>query len=400
MSVINLAHPQWLAVKCDQKLLGDVFCQVHKLETQVSVAEPKQTYCNGQSVLKARMCFTFSVRFVNFSNKMNSHNNRCKCALSDRDNIQLTTILQHVFMAVGGNWPPIFLHQSQNLLFVHRYARILSHRKQAVLKFSSAHVLNVFIDKTSLYTAGDNLKKCGNSSYLSVSLLCDGTIDCRDAADEEESLCGSKRLRHNTRISKCPPLLFQTHEHQCNIYFLMMSVENVSPKVTRKRANETCPDIGKLQCSDVSNECFDISHICQYQIDKHLQTTPCSAGQHLESCKHFECNLMFKCPHFYCIPWAYLCDGKWDCPSGIDEKQKCGSNRECYNLFRCRGANVCLHLLNVCDNVTDCPLKDDEQACTLSGKPCPAMCTCLVLAVRCKKIRFSNSVLDNIFLRM
>ena len=28
---------------------------------------------------------------------------------------------------------------------------------------------------------------------------------------------------------------------------------------------------------------------------------------------------MFKCPGYHCIPWSYVCDGKWDCPHGYDE---------------------------------------------------------------------------------
>ena len=51
-----------------------------------------------------------------------------------------------------------------------------------------------------------------------------------------------------------------------------------------------------------------------------------------------ECNLNFKCQRYYCIPWSYLCDGKWDCPDGQDESSEefCGENRICNNMFHCR----------------------------------------------------------------
>ena len=36
-------------------------------------------------------------------------------------------------------------------------------------------------------------------------------------------------------------------------------------------------------------------------------------------CTHFKCIGYFKCPHSFCLPLKYICDGKNDCPEGEDE---------------------------------------------------------------------------------
>ena len=90
-----------------------------------------------------------------------------------------------------------------------------------------------------------------------------------------------------------------------------------------------------------------------FNLNKHGHLMPCRTGSHLQSCKNFECNLHFKCPQFYCIPWAYVCDGKWDCPYGHDETlyHKCGDSRHFVNLFRCKGSQICIHVEDVCDGI-------------------------------------------------
>ena len=63
----------------------------------------------------------------------------------------------------------------------------------------------------------------------------------------------------------------------------------------------------------------------------------------------------------YCIPYRYVCDGKWDCWSGEDEIS-C-TNYNSINMFKCKLSSSCIHVKNVCDGRKDCPLKDDEMIC-------------------------------------
>ena len=82
-------------------------------------------------------------------------------------------------------------------------------------------------------------------------------------------------------------------------------------------ANHTfhqCRIPGEIPCTYSYPKCYNLSDICIFNLNKHGHLMPCRTGSHLQSYKNFECNLHFKCPQFYCIPWAYICDGKWDCP--------------------------------------------------------------------------------------
>ena len=90
----------------------------------------------------------------------------------------------------------------------------------------------------------------------------------------------------------------------------------------------------------LDDTCYSIDEICIFKLDECNNLIPCHAGEHIQHCKHFTCNSFFKCPNYYCIPWKYVCDGKRDCPFGLDESvPHCGSRfRKCTNLYRCREA--------------------------------------------------------------
>ena len=50
--------------------------------------------------------------------------------------------------------------------------------------------------------------------------------------------------------------------------------------------------------------------------------------------------------------WIYVCDGKWDCAEGFDEKSSlvCGNQIICKHMYKCKNmSHTCLHLGNVCD---------------------------------------------------
>ena len=142
----------------------------------------------------------------------------------------------------------------------------------------------------------------------------------------------------------------------------------------------------QIPCMEGHIKCFNFTDICLYKlnIDKHL--IPCRNGGHLDNCKQFECNTMFKCPDSYCVPWTYVCDGIWDCPYGEDEKRNkvCIGEIVCEGMFKCNHELYkCISLGNICDNKVDCLLHDDEMFCELSLFQCPVSCSCLIYAITC-----------------
>ena len=139
-----------------------------------------------------------------------------------------------------------------------------------------------------------------------------------------------------------------------------------------------CSVEGKLPWFNGHNKCYNISEICTYKLNHFRHLIPCRTDQHLVSCENYECNMTYKCPG---VPWAYVCGGKWDCPSCYDEypEQTCGQFRICSLMFKCKNSQSCIHLDDVCNRQKDCRAGDDKYICSLKNNLCPSLCTCLLL---------------------
>ncbi len=138
-------------------------------------------------------------------------------------------------------------------------------------------------------------------------------------------------------------------------------------------------------CSEDDFACYFVFEICLFRLDSSGHLLPCKKGEHLQQCEDYECNLEFKCSHYYCIPWSYSCDRKWDCAFGADESEanSCGRKRSCAMLFSCRNSHLCIHKMSICNHIEDCPVGDDEQMCLLHNTTCPSWWNCLTFPVVC-----------------
>ena len=161
-------------------------------------------------------------------------------------------------------------------------------------------------------------------------------------------------------------------------------------------SNMICQENGQLPCKGGYRKCYNITELCIYKLNKNNLITPCQTGEHVANCKLIQCNMKFKCPEFYCIPWSYVCDGKWDCPGGYDEikELKCGKQRNCSNMFKCTNSQKCIHVGDVCNGVNDCTAGDDEYMCSLIGSPCPSSCICICFTIVCHNVRNKNYLLS------
>ena len=224
------------------------------------------------------------------------------------------------------------------------------------LKNGSRH--KCFIDAYNHFDQLNNLFKCYNGKKISFYLLNDLVTDCGPEAEDEFIL---KSLASNT-------------------YFL-------------------CSEKEQLPCIKGHNRCYYVSQICIYQLIFEQYLMPCRTGQHLYNCKAFECNSMFKCPNFYCIPWSYICDGKWDCPYGNDENISfCNQTILCLHKFKCRNSHTCIHFIDICNNETDCTHGDDELMCPLKDTECIQHCNCLGFTLRCISINdFEHKFIQNFY---
>ena len=149
----------------------------------------------------------------------------------------------------------------------------------------------------------------------------------------------------------------------------------------------------EFPCMEGHSKCFNITDICSYKLNTENYLIPCRNGGHLEKCVKFECNMMFKCLNSYCIPFRYVCDGKWDCPNGDDEQEKniCFYKRQCPKMFKCRSeTHNCISVGQVCDDKLDCLHHDDEMFCEFKFIQCPNSCSCLIYAITCIRLVFNN----------
>ncbi len=133
---------------------------------------------------------------------------------------------------------------------------------------------------------------------------------------------------------------------------------------------------------------------CVYRLGQNRELFPCKDGKHLHGCRDEDCRYNFKCPGYYCLPYCYLCDGKYDCPGGHDEHAASCKQWSCDGMFKC-AVRGCIHLADVCNEIRDCTvLGDDELLCY----QCPVNCTCLNYAIMCNDKTFFEPLLwDNLY---
>ena len=226
---------------------------------------------------------------------------------------------------------------------------------------NKCELFTFFQDKTperkSLLSPPNNFH-CNNGQTISDALINDLVIDCEDPQEDEALLV----------------MLFKNHTR---FY---------------------CPQPDQLPCRTGHPRCFNVSEICTFKLNTLGYSIPCRNGEHLQSCTKFECNMKFHCPGYYCIPWSYVCDGKWDCPRGSDESiiPTC-IQRNCTNMFKCRSSQICIHLSDICNKEIDCPLKDDEYLCYIKEVVCPDGCECLTFVLKCVNTRNKNVIVQNKF---
>ncbi len=114
---------------------------------------------------------------------------------------------------------------------------------------------------------------CGNNSFISIQLVCEGTIDCLEAMVNDKSKCSCSikltMLFLSKQVIACnlyPMLLFKEDKHSKSVH---------EPYITHtKETNyqtsiELCRESYKIHClQEIS--CFDTSDICVFSYHKNL----------------------------------------------------------------------------------------------------------------------------------
>ena len=434
MLLNNLKEPKWIPVLCDKKWLDYAICLKQESEPQdgmtSSLVTEHITYCKRGLLQIDKNCYNFiwnlSPKYCYTLKNLEALSNNLK-------------VVHHIISAMSPLFRiPAFILQDE-VITIHRFFDRLIYKKgnRSIEKSETGGYLVHRLGRIYPHF-GINMFHCTKGAYILHESVCDDIIDCpNDSSDEEtcerkyilnnaDSNISVTLLRANNKaITACGSNYYLTNTGLCNKFsshqfsknhsytddLNVLTCEkelNISDSFKSTPTSYNRPTNGekfyhinskhntqepscepkKISCLESYSSCFEITDICIYKLNKYNQLTPCSNGGHLQSCAQFECNLMFKCPNSYCIPWEYVCDGKWDCPFAHDESSNtiCNNKEVCRNMYKCRFESIrCINIGNVCDNIFDCPKKDDEMFCDLKLVHCPLECTCLLYAITCIK---------------
>ena len=452
MLLNNLAEPDWVFQDCNRRIMKDVICQSENNKLNISSISKvvhdetvqNKFKCNNNQIRLQSSCYGFiwyymGLYYTIFSNVKQPPINLIKIVTNIHD-----------------QFPDIFIKYSKGIITALTFWKEFLEVNMRTILISEVTFKGFILEKTMLnkISAKNILFYCPNWIAIHKMFICDKNIDCfPHGTDEVLNICQHEifydKVTKTKSIIQCNKLLYLSLTGVCSKFFSTSmhilnsrtflgtnAVDILIPKQDRKEFKckggqyihydfvddlvadcgpdgedepmlvkllntgyrENCTNPSQLSCFDGHYRCFKVSDICIFQLNKHKVLVPCRNGHHISKCKDFECDVMFKCFNSYCIPYSYMCDGKWDCPEGDDESEnlRCENLEKCLSMYKCKGTNVCIHLGNICDSKIDCPLADDEYLCNLKHLFCPSKCLCLLYAVTCHNISLNTHILSTL----
>ena len=425
MLLSNLREPDWIPVNCQEDLLHFSICKTTEKTDPIFNISNRMYTCKSTNLVLNKKCY-----ILWWNNTWNTKISLCRKYLFNGRGISqkefstlydifdavlsvdafLSIILQHEHKLIIIKMSKLF----ENLHFEYIYKQNFTDSGYTVCK-----------TKKSKIRIGFSIFHCKMGGYILQKYVCDEKKDCpNDSSDEDFCICNQiknytvrnifcKVMKINQNLTYCMSNYYVERQGSCGKYDYNM-LENLFQSSGKQLNTSLVHDIQnctikpkaiysslplapqnnifpcgpyELPCMDTTS-CFNIKSVCLFELDAENQMIPCKTGGHLQNCVKFECNIFYKCPDYYCIPWSYVCDAKWDCPHGEDEinNDVCIGEKVCHNMYKCRDVVKCIHLSNVCDGKIDCPQHDDEMFCDLKSVQCPESCNCLIYALTCTKL--------------
>ncbi len=433
MLTTNLAYPEWVSVSCNRSLVSVLFCQQrNKNQTNPVLGNfTAPTLSCDKSDIYNKKCFQF--RWIPCQ--------RPNLVAHVKHNTDIQKF-QYLFDAISS---PInmFIHNLSNFVTVRRFIKKYSYEHH-----SSDNTTQGFLIRSAPFLfirIGSNVFKCASKVHISISSICNGILDCPGKDDSDEVGCNctehgqeNEKCKYISKAKQICSFFYQQINRMCLLFGWHVQIFPDTPRkyqhstsllcmsgitISSALMNDLVPDCGpqaedevhlkealasgvgfscvkpgQIPCRQRHTKCYQVSHICSFKLDKYGNLSPCRTGEHVESCEEFPCNLKFKCQKSYCIPYSYICDGKWDCLHGEDEilhkSLKKLNFLNCVGMFKCAKVVSCLHMADLCDGIKDCLLGDDELFCTLASVMCPLFCFCLTYVVKC--VNFSYLSVPNL----
>ncbi len=425
-AILLFHSPKWVSVKCSDRLSNSAFCfRDAPNELPSNLSSIVSNTCSRGSILKQFLCFGF------FWNAGPQHRPLTFCKTNKYCQPVLHNIsrFQFLFDTMSKHFPPVVFQKSQNDLRTVTYHKLVFGH---YLKENRAHSIpGIQICSESLFQIEktEDTFKCKGNIFISHQFVCNNETDCvpEHSSDEIGCTCNKssnddskcKYITSHNNETECSMFYYQTHNNSCKPYvsttkqaqkdplgmfeckngerisFLLVNDllsdcgpagedENVLALALVHNFMPSCRTKGEIPCQEGHFRCYNVSDICIFQLNMYHFLEPCRTGQHLQQCQSFECHDTYKCPGSYCLKWKHVCDGRHDCPGGLDENINiCGREMMCQNMFKCHKSTVCIHINDICDGTPDCRVADDEFPCLPKDHECPTSCSCFLLAIHC-----------------
>ena len=409
--VLNLAEPQWVKVPCSQRLLYTIVCSKRPIQEVNITPQLFQPNCQKDTVLINNTCYIF-FRLLNVIQIRKAVHLNCRNYSMAPSFLDKASKFEVIFTAVEVTRLSLLsIHPLYMNLVIYEKAwmKIVTKQKNiSINAFLGADVFYVCeepVRENHNIASYGNIVQCRNGRYISSFYFLSMDKECGNSKEEKSIVTQRSQTScensANGSICICSFLFYKYYKGDCISYINLDALngiidQNSSEKFIKDHndisddepiyftKNLQCKQPDQLPCKPGSSICFSFSSICIYRLGRYDTLIPCKTGSHLQECRNFVCNLHFKCPGYYCIPWGYICDRKWDCPFGYDEI-RC-LQKHCYRKFKCVRSQICLHTGDICDGYNDCPWNDDELMCTLVGMKCPEKCKCLNFGIICTNV--------------
>ncbi len=402
MLLHNLVSPEWIHVQCEDRHVPHVMCAI-----------PNKNQSGSSHDISTDFTYSCSLHLM-------EHNGSCLFITWDHINLKTTRKAQKIFPTKDTSQlsfitntvkiTPVLLqtHSSTHLFKYNTFLKV--YQEQIFNSSSHAKGYLTYLKRKVKITKGRNTFVSVSQMSMSAMMFCDHintcmgknkndhTITCQD----NHKLClFHKNFQNfttksffgfiNHTISSKPLSPFLCQENKSNQMYHddlvndcgKLSFDEPLLKMILLTGSEiACHNPHQIPCLPGHPKCYDFSELCIFRILPNKHLSPCRNGGHLGNCSEFVCRTMFKCPLHYCVPWEYVCDTKWDCPSGKDEEAFCFEDH-CANMYKCTGQKICIHLGVVCNMFVNCPQGDDEQFCDLKQSTCPLECQCVLYTLFC-----------------
>ena len=432
MFLTNLENPDWISILCYEKRLSQVLCRIERSTVKSNntnlLDKEKNKICLGGQIVMNTTCLLFV-----WTNMVPDIARICNRQGMTNLRIKEIRSLFYFLLATNIALSPVLSLQPSDKRIVQQFTfdKIslkyqLSNKSSTMDNFEGYHTCE---SKSHTAHTGISVFRC-TSGVLVLSLyICNGAVDCPNNDTSDEEFCKCPINKQNIYSRNCKAVYTKENKTICSdLYYLVngkcYQYFRIKEPIVKKIQNHTCrsglvidsdlvndlhadcisgqdepilkalltdhvfrscTNPYELPCIEGHSKCYNISTICSYRLNRYGHLLPCRNGAHLENCKDFECNMKFKCPNYYCIPYEYICNGIWDCPRGADEII-CEDPYRCNYMFKCKGStSLCIHIGNMCDDIVNCPLGDDELLCEVAGISCPLNCHCLAAAISCNQ---------------